>query len=76
MGVACMSALLLAMLPQGGLSMTGDALLGSLQAGAPSAQMHEELLLTFRHLLLGSAMVSLLGLMAALALPDRQLRGR
>lgn len=76
MGVACMSALLLAMLQDGGLSLAGDALLGSLQAGEPSAQAQAELLKTFRHLLLGSAMVSLFGLTAALALPDRQLRGR
>ncbi|MNH05746.1 Multidrug resistance protein 3 [compost metagenome] len=76
MGVACMSALLLAMLQDGGLRLAGDALLGSLQAGEPSAQAQAELLKTFRHLLLGSAMVSLFGLTAALALPDRQLRGR
>ncbi|MCW2269967.1 EmrB/QacA subfamily drug resistance transporter [Pseudomonas sp. JUb96] len=76
MGVACMSALLLAMLQDGGLSLAGDALLGSLKAGEPSLQIQEELTMTFRNLLLGSAMVSLLGLAAALALPDRQLRGR
>ncbi|WP_404944404.1 MDR family MFS transporter [Pseudomonas vranovensis] len=76
MGVAIMSTLLLAMLAQGGLSLAGDALLGSLQAGEPTAAMQAELLLTFRNLLLGSATVSLLGLTAALALPDRQLRGR
>ncbi|MCY1407194.1 hypothetical protein D9M71_224850 [compost metagenome] len=76
MGVACMSALLLAMLQDGGLRLAGDALLGSLQAGEPSVQVQAELLRTFRHLLLGSAMVSLFGLTAALALPDRQLRGR
>ncbi len=76
MGVACMSALLLAMLQQGGLSLAGDALLGSLKAAGPSATLQAELLLTFRQLLLGSAAVSLLGLTAALALPDRQLRGR
>jgi hypothetical protein len=34
------------------------------------------LLETFRHLLLASAGASLLGLLAALALPDGQLRGR
>ncbi len=76
MGVACMSALLLAMLQQGGLNLAGDALLGSLKAAGPSATLQAELLLTFRQLLLGSAAVSLLGLTAALALPDRQLRGR
>ncbi|MBM3110275.1 MFS transporter [Pseudomonas sp. W15-Feb18] len=76
MGVACMSALLLAMLQQGGLSLAGDALLGSLKAAGPSATLQAELLLTFRQLLLGSATVSLLGLTVALALPDRQLRGR
>nr|MDL2421406.1 MFS transporter [Pseudomonas sp. BGr12] len=75
MGVACMSALLLAMLQDGGLSLAGDTLLGSLKAGEPSAQMQVELLETFRHLLLGSALVSLFGLTAALTLPDRQLRG-
>jgi hypothetical protein len=34
------------------------------------------LLETFRQLLMGSALVAVLGLFAALALPDRQLRGR
>lgn len=75
MGVACMSALLLAMLQDGGLSLAGDTLLGSLKAGEPSPQIQVELLETFRNLLLGSALVSLFGLTAALALPDRQLRG-
>ncbi|WP_277750109.1 MDR family MFS transporter [Pseudomonas alkylphenolica] len=75
MGVACMSALLLAMLQSTGLSLAGDALLGSLKAGMPDEQMQLQLLTTFRHLLLGSAMVSLFGLTAALALPDTQLRG-
>ncbi|MFJ4352701.1 MDR family MFS transporter [Pseudomonas sp. NPDC089428] len=76
MGVACMSSLLLALLQQGGFELLGNPLLGSLKAGeaAPDTQMR--LLETFRHLLLGSAAIALLGLLAAVALPDRQLRGR
>ncbi|BBH47838.1 MDR family MFS transporter [Pseudomonas sp. KU43P] len=76
MGVACMSSLLLALLHQGGLEVLGNPLLGSLQAGAPEPAMQVRLLDTFRHLLMGSAVASLLGLVAAAALPDKQLRGR
>jgi len=76
MGVACMSSLLLALLHQGGFELQGNPLLGSLQAGEADTATQARLLATFRHLLLGSAAVALLGLMAALALPDRQLRGR
>ncbi|MDD0974435.1 MDR family MFS transporter [Pseudomonas fontis] len=75
MGVACMSALLLAMLQDGGLSLAGEALLGSLKTGEATAAVQLELLSTFRNLLLGSAAVSLLGLSAALALPNGELRG-
>ena len=76
MGVACMSSLLLALLHQGGFEVLGNPLLGSLQAGQPEPAMQARLLETFRHLLIGSAAVALVGLLAALALPDRQLRGR
>jgi len=76
MGVACMSSLLLALLHQGGFELLGNPLLGSLQAGEADPATQARLLETFRYLLLGSAAVALLGLMAALALPDRQLRGR
>jgi EmrB/QacA subfamily drug resistance transporter len=84
MGVACMSALLLALLH--GLELTGigpegasgNALLASLNAAPGPAQdaLRGELLLTFRHLLIASAAVSLLGLAAALAMPNLVLRGR
>jgi len=76
MGVACMSSLLLALLHQGGFELQGNPLLGSLQAGEADTATQARLLATFRHLLLGSAAVALIGLLAALALPDRQLRGR
>ena len=76
MGVACMSSLLLALLHQGGLEMLGNPLLGSLKAGEADPQTQLRLLETFRDLLLVSAGASLIGLLAALALPDRQLRGR
>ncbi|WP_277960790.1 MDR family MFS transporter [Pseudomonas sp. RIT-To-2] len=80
-GVACMSALLLGLLhglelgPEGA---TGNALLSSLNAASGAAQnaLRGELLATFRHLLLASAAVSLLGLAAAVAMPNRVLRGR
>jgi EmrB/QacA subfamily drug resistance transporter len=83
MGVACMSALLLAMLQDsslaqmsaaglGGEGTSGNALLQGLNAATGS----NELTITFRHLLLASAAISLLGLCAALALPDKILRGR
>ena len=76
MGVACMSALLLTLLHDSGFSLAGEALIGSLKDGEASAAVQAQLLETFRHLLLGSAAVSLLGLSAALALPDRELRGK
>ncbi len=74
-GVALMSALLLAMLQDGGYALAGEALLGSLRTGEASLQVQAELSVTFRNLLLGSASISLLGLAAALALPNRELRG-
>ncbi|WP_165840759.1 hypothetical protein [Pseudomonas sp. SDI] len=40
-----------------------------------SPALQAQLLETFRNLLLGSAAVSLLGLVAAVALPNRELRG-
>ncbi|WP_449431372.1 MDR family MFS transporter [Pseudomonas putida] len=76
MGVACMSSLLLALLHQGGFELLGNPLLGSLKAGEADPLTQARLLETFRHLLMGSAAVALLGLLVALALPDRQLRGR
>jgi EmrB/QacA subfamily drug resistance transporter len=76
MGVACMSSLLLGLLQQGGFELLGNPLLGSLKAGEADPLTQLKLLETFRHLLLGSAGIALLGLLAALALPDRQLRGR
>ncbi len=76
MGVACMSSLLLALLQQGGFELLGNPLLGSLKAGEAEPHTQMKLLETFRQLLLGSAGIALLGLLAALALPDRQLRGR
>nr|WP_262923688.1 MULTISPECIES: MDR family MFS transporter [Pseudomonas] len=75
MGVACMSSLLLALLHQGGFELLGNPLLGSLKAGEADPVTQARLLETFRHLLLASAGVSLIGLGAALAMPDRQLRG-
>ena len=80
MGVACLSALLLAMLHGLHLatgSMEGNALLSSLNASGPAeAQLRGELGVTFRHLLLISAAISVLGLGAAIALPNHVLRGR
>lgn len=85
-GVACMSALLLALLQDsslaqvgaGGIEGSGNVLLDGLNAtsGEARSALQAELLLTFRHLLLASAAISLLGLAAALALPNRVLRGR
>lgn len=75
MGVACMSSLLLALLHQGGFELLGNPLLGSLKAGEADPVTQARLLETFRHLLMGSGGVALLGLVVALALPDRQLRG-
>ncbi|HBK50098.1 MAG TPA: MFS transporter, partial [Pseudomonas sp.] len=76
MGVACMSSLLLALLHQGGFELSGNPLLGSLKAAEVDLVTQGRLLETFQQLLMGSAVVAVLGLFAALALPDRQLRGR
>lgn len=76
MGVACMSSLLLALLNQGGFEALGNPLLGSLKAGEPDPITQARLMETFRLLLMISAGISLLGLVAAIAMPDRQLRGR
>ncbi|MFV3326473.1 MDR family MFS transporter [Pseudomonas sp. NY15372] len=76
MGVACMSSLLLALLHQGGFEALGNPLLGSLKAGEPDPITQVRLMETFRLLLMTSAGLSLLGLVAAIAMPDRQLRGR
>ncbi|WP_248802065.1 MDR family MFS transporter [Pseudomonas sp. MWU13-2100] len=89
MGVALMSALLLALLRDsslthlGGASVlaegtSGNALLEGLNSAEGPARdaLRGELLLTFRYLLLISAAVALLGLAAALAMPNKVLRGR
>jgi sugar phosphate permease len=88
MGVALMSALLLALLHTsalGHLASTGlaqgsssNALLQGLNASSGPQQqaLSQELLLTFRHLLMISATVALLGLASAIALPNKLLRGR
>jgi len=76
MGVACMSSLLLGLFHQGGFEMLGNPLLGSLKAGEVDLVTQGRLTETFRQLLMGSGLVALLGLVAAVALPDRQLRGR
>ncbi|MDP4568892.1 MDR family MFS transporter [Pseudomonas sp. LPH60] len=88
-GVALMSALLLALLQDSSLAHlsgtglmseghSGNALLQGLNAAPGPARdaLRNELLLTFQHLLLVSAAVSLLGLAAAIAMPNRLLRGR
>lgn len=75
MGVACMSSLLLALLQVGGLHSVGNPLLGSLQGSVADASNQAHLTQTFSYLLLASAGVAVLGLVAALVLPDRQLRG-
>jgi EmrB/QacA subfamily drug resistance transporter len=88
-GVALMSALLLALLQDSGFAhlagsslvaegSSGNVLLEGLNAAPGEAQnaLRAELLLTFRHLLMVSAAVSLLGLAAAIAMPNRVLRGR
>lgn len=84
-----MSALLLALLQDSsfahlaGTSLvsegsSGNVLLDGLNAAPGDAQnaLRAELLLTFRHLLMVSAAVSLLGLAAAIAMPNQLLRGR
>jgi hypothetical protein len=88
-GVALMSALLLALLQDSGFAQlagssvvgeghSGNVLLDGLNAAPGEAldALREELQATFRHLLMISAAVSLLGLAAAVAMPDRLLRGR
>ena len=88
-GVACMSALLLALLQDAsfvhlgsgalvGEGSSGNVLLDGLNAAPGPAQdaLRGELAVTFRHLLMVSAAVSLLGLAAAIAMPNRVLRGR
>ncbi|HWT70440.1 MAG TPA: MDR family MFS transporter [Pseudomonas sp.] len=88
-GVALMSALLLALLQDSsfahltgstlvGEGHSGNVLLDGLNAAPGDAQdaLRGELLLTFRHLLMVSAGVSLLGLAAAMAMPNQLLRGR
>jgi len=88
-GVALMSALLLALLQDSSFAQlasssllaeghSGNVLLDGLNAAQGDAQdaLRAELLLTFRHLLMVSAAVSLLGLAAAIAMPNRVLRGR
>jgi len=84
-GVAMMSALLQdssfahlagsALIAEG---HSGNVLLDGLNAAPGDAQdaLRAELLLTFRHLLMVSAAVSLLGLAAAIAMPNKLLRGR
>ena len=88
-GVALMSALLLALLhdslstpvmgrPLLGEGSTGNVLLDGLNAvqGPALDNLRAELQITFRHLLSISAALSLLGLGAALAMPNQVLRGR
>ncbi|MFK3970143.1 MDR family MFS transporter [Pseudomonas sp. NPDC087358] len=87
-GVASMSALLLAMLAGSGLgasagsplgeASSGNLLMDSLHAvsGPALELLRGQLSITFEHLLIGSAAVSLLGLAAALAMPNHLLRGR
>jgi MFS family permease len=88
-GVALMSALLLALLQDSNFAhmagsslitegSSGNVLLDGLNAAPGDAQnaLRAELLLTFRHLLMVSAAVSLLGLAAAVAMPNMLLRGR
>ena len=88
-GVALMSALLLALLhgslstpimgrPLLGEGSSGNVLLDGLNAvqGPALDNLRAELQITFRHLLSISAAFSLLGLGAALAMPNQVLRGR
>lgn len=74
-GVACMSSVLLALLHMGGIELLGNPLLANVQTGTADPLHQAQLLQTFSYLLTGSAAVALLGLIAAVALPDRQLRG-
>jgi len=88
-GVALMSALLLALLQDSSFAQlagssllgeghSGNVLLDGLNAAPGEARnaLREELRATFQHLLMISAAVSLLGLAAAVAMPNRLLRGR
>lgn len=88
-GVASMSALLLAMLAGSGVVSTGNSaltgegasgnlLMDSLHAASgPGLELlRGQLSTTFQHLLLASAAISLLGLAAAFAMPNHVLRGR
>ncbi|MFJ7884865.1 MDR family MFS transporter [Pseudomonas sp. NPDC096917] len=88
-GVALMSALLLALLhdsllapaagqPLLGEGSSGNVLLDGLNAvqGPALDNLRSELLMTFRTLLLVSAAISLLGLCAAITMPNKVLRGR
>ncbi|WP_296256697.1 MULTISPECIES: MDR family MFS transporter [unclassified Pseudomonas] len=88
-GVASMSALLLAMLAGSGVgqsdsnpvsagSSSGNLLMDSLHAvsGPALELLRGQLSITFEHLLMTSAAVSLVGLVAALAMPNHLLRGR
>ncbi|WP_122860824.1 MFS transporter, partial [Pseudomonas viridiflava] len=88
-GVALMSALLLAMLQHTGVGQlepgaighegaSGNVLLDSLNAATGPAleTLRAELALTFRNLLITSAAISLLGIAAAWAMPNNLLRGR
>lgn len=81
-GVACLSALLLAMLHGVDLGSepgaSGNALLSGLNSvsGASQNALRGELARTFQHLLWASAGISLLGLLVAIALPNHELRGR
>jgi hypothetical protein len=83
-----MSALLLAMLTTSGLGHlsgsaigeggSGNLLMDSLNAASGPALelLRGQLSMTFQHLLMISAAVSVLGLAAALAMPNNLLRGR
>ncbi|WP_299830359.1 MDR family MFS transporter [Pseudomonas sp.] len=87
-GIALMSALLLAMLQSSGIGQlsggpgaeasSGNLLMDSLNAASGPALeiLRGQLSLTFRHLLIISAGISLLGLAAAIAMPNNLLRGR
>ncbi|MCF5709028.1 DHA2 family efflux MFS transporter permease subunit [Pseudomonas syringae] len=88
-GVALMSALLLAMLQHTGVGQleagaighegaSGNVLLDSLNAATGPAldTLRAQLAMTFRHLLMISAAISLLGIAAAWAMPNNLLRGR
>ena len=87
-GIALMSALLLAMLQGSGIGQvnggpagevsSGNLLMDSLNAvsGPALELLRGQLSLTFRHLLIISAGISLLGLAAAIAMPNNLLRGR